>query len=94
MQYALLSSFFAGFLYTLMFFALSFVSVLFVRLCVYYIKTNAPKTPVKPAEEKPEPVKEKPAPAPAKKPVRERRRVHNIEIRPDEINRIYVADRR
>ena len=43
----LLSTFLGGFLYTLMFFVISFVTVLFFRLCAYYFKTNAPKRPEK-----------------------------------------------
>ena len=85
----LLSTFLGGFLYTLMFFVISFVTVLFFRLCAYYFKTNAPKRPEKKeAEPKAEPVREKAAP-----PI-PRIKVNNIEIRPDEINRIYVADKK
>ena len=42
MQNQLLSTFFSGLLCTILLFALAFAAVLFVRLCVYYIKTNAP----------------------------------------------------
>ncbi len=87
----LVSTFLGGFLYTLMFFVISFVTVLFFRLCAYYFKTNAPKRPEKKEAEpkaEPEPVREKAAPP------RPRRKVHTIEIRPDEINRIYVADKK
>lgn len=90
-MFCLLSTFWQGLLSTFALFALSFAAVLFVRLAVYYIKNS------KKAETKPEPAaesqlvqEEKP---PEKKPARPRRRVHTIEIRPDEINRIYVADR-
>ena len=100
MENALLSTFLPGLLYTVLFFALSFVSVLFVKLCVYYIRT-APKTKSSAAEKTAAAPKQDiaseekiPAAAPAKKPMRIRRRVHNIEIRPDEINRIYVAEHR
>ena len=98
MQNQLLSTFFSGLLCTILLFALAFAAVLFMRLCVYYIKTNAPaaaKKGAKPeqpaAKAQSEPADETPA---APKRARPRRRVHTIEIRPDEINRIYVAEQK
>ena len=90
MKNLLLSTFWGGLLYTAMFFALSFLTMLFFKLCVYYAKSkSAPTERKEPAAEKPAVEEKKEAPQP-----RARRRVHTIEIRPDEINRIYVAEKK
>ena len=86
----LLSTFWGGLLYTAMFFAISFVAVLFFKLCVYYVKTKTAPAPQK-EEPKENPVAEEKKKEPRP---RARRRVHTIEIRPDEINRIYVAEKK
>ena len=53
----LLSTFWGGLLYTAMFFAISFVAVLFFKLCVYYVKTKTAPAPQK-EEPKEKPVAE------------------------------------